>query len=174
MSNRVLVTYASRAGSTASVAEAIGQTLATTGAQVEVRSMTEVVDLAPYDAVVAGSAIRGGKWLPEALEFLRRHQAALAGKPLATFLVCITMGSPNAKYREGVAAWMDPVRALVRPVREGLFAGELDFGKLPLNKDTLMLRAAVAMGALPGGDHRDWDAIRAWAQSLPPLLVSAS
>ena len=34
MSNKILVTYASRTGSTAGVAEAIGKTLAESGAQV--------------------------------------------------------------------------------------------------------------------------------------------
>jgi menaquinone-dependent protoporphyrinogen oxidase len=71
MSNQILVAYASRAGSTAGVAEAIGQTLAESGAQVEVRPMQDVEDLAPYRAVVAGSAIQGGKWLPEAMQFMQ-------------------------------------------------------------------------------------------------------
>ncbi len=171
MSNSVLVAYASRNGSTRSVAEAIGQTLTAGGVAVEVRAMTDVADLTPYRAVVAGSAIRGGKWLPEALQFLHTHQAALSRKPFAAFLVCITMGSPNAKYREGVAAWMAPVRAMVKPISEGLFAGVLDPGKLPLSPRALMFRAAVACGALPQGDHRDWAAIRAWATSIRPLLL---
>ncbi len=59
--DRILVTYASRAGSTGGVAEAIGKALAEGGAQVDVRRMQAVSDLAPYRAVVAGSAIRGSK-----------------------------------------------------------------------------------------------------------------
>ena len=70
MSRRTLVAYASRAGSTAEVAEAIGRTLAEDGAQVDVRLVKEVADLSPYRAVVAGSAIQGGKWLPEAMQFV--------------------------------------------------------------------------------------------------------
>jgi menaquinone-dependent protoporphyrinogen oxidase len=59
MSNKILVAYASIAGSTAGVAEAIGKTLVESGAQVEVRPMKDVNDLAPYQTMVAGSAIRG-------------------------------------------------------------------------------------------------------------------
>ena len=173
MNDKILVTYASRAGSTAGVAEAIGKTLAESGAQVDVLPMQEVKDLAPYRAVVAGSAIRGGKWLPEAMQFLKMHQAALARKPFAAFMVCITLAMPGSeKYRAGVADWMQPVRALVKPVSggttvpEGLFAGMLDFSKLPMNFDTLKLRATVAAGVFPQGDHRDWNAIHAWASDL--------
>ena len=64
----ILVTYASRTGTTAGVAEAIGQTLAESGMQVEVLPMREVRDLSPYRAVVAGSAIQGSYWLPEAMQ----------------------------------------------------------------------------------------------------------
>lgn len=172
MSNRILVTYASRAGSTAGVAEAIGKTLAESGAQVDVRPMQDVQDLAPYRAVVAGSAIRGGKWLPEALQFIQTHQAALAQKPFAAFLVCITLSMSAAdKYRQGVADWLKPVRALVKPASEGLFAGALDFGKLPLTPNTLLMRVTVASGVWREGDHRDWNAISAWADSIRPLLL---
>jgi menaquinone-dependent protoporphyrinogen oxidase len=61
---------------------------------------------------------------------------------------------------------MQPVRALVKPMSEGLFAGMLDFSKLPMNFDTLKLRATVAAGVFPQGDHRDWNAIQAWAREL--------
>jgi len=63
MPNKILVAYASRAGSTAGVAEAIGKTLIESGAQVDVIPMKDVKDLTPYRAVIAGSAIRKSKWL---------------------------------------------------------------------------------------------------------------
>ncbi len=110
--------------------------------------------------------------LPEALQFIQTHQAALARKPFAAFLVCITLSMSAAdKYRQGVADWLKPVRALVKPASEGLFAGALDFGKLPLTPNTLLMRATVASGVWREGDHRDWNAIRAWADSIRPLLL---
>jgi menaquinone-dependent protoporphyrinogen oxidase len=167
MNNRILVTYASRAGSTAGVAEAIGKTLIERGAQVDMLPMQDVKDLTPYSAVVAGSAIRAAKWLPEAMQFIQANRAELAQKSFAMFTVCITLAMSNTdQYRAAVAGWIAPVRAQVRPVSEGLFAGMLDFSKLPLNWETLKLRATVALGIFPRGDHRDWDAIRAWAQTI--------
>jgi menaquinone-dependent protoporphyrinogen oxidase len=172
MNNRILVAYASRTGSTAGVAEAIGKSLVKSGAQVEVLPMKDVSDLAAYRAVVAGSAIRGNKWLPEAMQFVQAHQATLAQKPFAAFLVCMTLAMPNAdKYREHVAGFLQPVRALVRPVSEGLFAGVLDIGKISSLSDRLKFRLSVIFGVWSEGDHRDWNAIRAWAESIRPLLL---
>jgi menaquinone-dependent protoporphyrinogen oxidase len=172
MNGKILVAYASQAGSTAEVAAFIGKVLAEDGRTVEVRRMREVDDVGPYRAVVAGSAIHGQKWLPEGFEFLRRHRQALAGRPFAAFMVCISLGMAQAeKYRAGLAEWMAPVRDLVRPVSEGHFAGALDFSKLPLNFDTLGLRAAVGLGVLPNGDRRDWTAIRAWAENTRARLA---
>jgi menaquinone-dependent protoporphyrinogen oxidase len=172
MSNKILVAYASRTGATAGVAEAIGQTLAESGAPVEVRPMQDVKDLTPYRAVVAGSAIQGGQWLPEAMQFMQTHQAALAHKPFAAFLVCMTLAMPGAaKYREHVAGFLQPVRALVRPVSEGLFAGALDISKVPSFGDRLKFRLSVIFGVWTEGDHRDWPAIRAWATELKSILV---
>jgi menaquinone-dependent protoporphyrinogen oxidase len=54
----MLVTYATRIGSTAGVAEAIGRELTARGALVDVLPMEAVEEIAPYQAVVAGSAIR--------------------------------------------------------------------------------------------------------------------
>jgi menaquinone-dependent protoporphyrinogen oxidase len=153
------------------VAEAIGQSLAECGVPVEVRRMQDVKDLTSYRAVVAGSAIQGGQWLPEAKQFVQTHQAALAQKPFAAFLVCMTLAMPHAeKYRQGVAEWLEPVRALVRPVSEGLFAGALDINKVPSFGDRLKFRLSVIFGVWKEGDHRDWQAIRAWAADLKPLL----
>jgi menaquinone-dependent protoporphyrinogen oxidase len=174
LSDKILVTYASRTGSTASVAEAIGKTLVENGAQVDVRPMQDVQDLAPYRAVVAGSAIRGGKWLPEAMQFMQSHQATLAQKPFAAFLVCMTLAISNEKYREHVADFLQPVRAMVKPVSEGLFAGILDISQVPSFRDRLMFRLSVIFGVWSEGDHRDWDAIHAWADSIYPLLFQSA
>ena len=135
--------------------------------------MKDVTDLAPYQAVVAGSAIQKGQWLPEAMQFMQTYQAVLAQKPFAAFLVCMTLAMPNAgKYRQFVADFMKPVRALVKPVSEGLFAGVLDIRKVPSFRDRLKFRLSVAFGVWKAGDHRDWAAIRAWAADLKPILAA--
>ncbi len=172
MANKILVTYASLAGSTAGVADAIGKSLAESGAQVDVIPMKNVTDLSPYQAVVAGSAIHGQKWLPEAMQFISLHQSELSQKRFASFMVCITLSMPNAdQYREGLKAWMAPVRDLVHPISEGYFAGALDFSKVPFSLNKLSMQFVVLIGMWKIGDHRDWNAIREWAEKLRPLLL---
>jgi menaquinone-dependent protoporphyrinogen oxidase len=169
--DKILVTYASRLGSTADVAEAIGKTLRDSGADVDVRRMEDVTDLTPYRAVVAGSAIRGKQWLPEAMQFMQKHQAALRQKSFAAFLVCMTLAMNNGeKYRPHVATFLDPVSAMVKPMSAGLFAGVLDIGKISSFSDRLKFRISVLFGVWKEGDHRDWNAIREWATSIAPLL----
>jgi menaquinone-dependent protoporphyrinogen oxidase len=172
LANKILVTYASRTDSTKGVAEAIGKALSESGALVDVRSMKDVHDLAPYQAVVAGSAIQAKSWLPEALQFMQANRANLANKPIAVFLVCMTLAMPGGeKYRQAVAEWMEPVRSIVQPVSEGLFAGALDISKIPSLGDRIKFRLSVALGVWSEGDHRNWNAILEWANSIRPLLV---
>jgi len=106
------------------------------------------------------------------MEFLRDHRAELERKPFASFMVCITLSMANAdQYREGLKSWMSSVRDLVRPVSEGYFAGALDFSKIPFSLNVLGMRLVVLTGTWKVGDHRDWKAIRTWAESLRPLLL---
>lgn len=171
MANKILVTYASRLGSTTGVAEAISHTLIESGAEVDIRPMEEVTDLTPYRAVVAGSAIRGKQWLPEAMRFMQVHQATLRQKPFAVFLVCMTLAMKNGQaYRPAVVEWLAPVEALVKPVSTGAFAGALDISQITSVSDRLKFRLSVMFGVWKEGDHRDWPAIQTWAASLRPLL----
>jgi menaquinone-dependent protoporphyrinogen oxidase len=171
MNKKVLVTYASQGGSTAGVAEAISQALSENGALAEVLPVQQVDDPGRYQAVVIGSAIHGGKWMPEALAFLDSHRESLRRMPAAVFQVCMMLACPNENYRRMPPEWLAPLRAQVRPVAEGSFAGALwpdRYSKLSMK---LGLRVFLASVRLKAGDYRDWNAIRAWAHGLPALLL---
>ena len=166
MKDKILVAYASRAGSTGEVAEAIGQVLCEAGAAVDVRPAKEVTDLSPYRAVIVGSAIRVGKWLPEAVEFVENHRETLSQISVAYFAVCLTLKEDTEENRREVSAYLDPVCEIVQPVDVGLFAGAMDYSKLPF-----ILRLVMKAMKSPKGDFRDWEAIRAWANRVHDRLI---
>ncbi len=172
MNETVLVTYATCTGSTTGVAEAIGKTLAGCGLEVEVLPMSRVEDLESYGAVVAGSAIQDNEWLPEAIDFVSTNRDELSRKPVAIFLVCMTLAMKNSeKHHPEVAEFLAPVRALVQPVSEGWFAGALSIPRIPYWQARLMFRISVLFGVWKEHDHRDWEAIQAWSESLPEKLT---
>src|SRR5512147_3066162 len=91
MSKKILVTYATKCGSTGEVASAIGKAIAQNGARVDVLPLKKVANLSDYQAVFVGSAIRVAKWLPEAVDFVSENRAILQRVPTAYFTVCMTM-----------------------------------------------------------------------------------
>jgi menaquinone-dependent protoporphyrinogen oxidase len=132
MKDKILVAYSTTTGSTKGVSECIGKTLSDLGESVDILPMYEIEDLSNYRAVIAGSAIQAGKWLPEAFDFVKTHRNDLNKKPFAAFLVCMTLPLPKEEsYRGTVSSWMDPVRSLVFPINVGLFKGTLDVKKTP-------------------------------------------
>jgi len=172
MSKRILVTYASQGGSTAGVAEAIAKSLADAGCSVDLRPVKEVTDLAPYQAVVIGSAVHSGKWMPDAAEFVERNKTALRRMRTAIFQVCLMLATSNAQYKSMVPSWLDPLKDALKPVAAGSFAGALQLDHYPKLTDRLGLRIFLATVKLKDGDYRDWDAIRSWAEDLRPALLS--
>jgi len=167
MRNKILIAYASRAGATGEIAGVIGEVLCDRGAAADVRLAKDVTDVSPYRAVVVGSAVYMGRWMSEAVKFVETHRDALSRVPVAYFVVCLTMRDDTEENRRQVAAYLDPVREVVQPVAEGLFAGALDSSKLPF-----LFRLIVKAMRQSDGDFRDWEAIRSWAGGLVPLLES--
>ncbi len=166
MTPNILVLYATRTGGTAPVAEAIASTLQSDELNVDVGPVKEVTDIGKYDAVILGSSIRGGNWLPELVDFMKDNLNHLQNMPVAFFTVCLTLCEDTQENRETVRHYLDPVRQLVNPVTEGYFAGKMDYARL-----SLPVRWIVKKMKAPEGDYRDWNKIRQWASDLKPFLV---
>lgn len=167
MTNKILVAYASKRGSTGEVAEAIAANLNVDGASVDVSLIDHVEDVSAYNMVVVGSAIRMGQWLPDAVQFVEANRAALDRVPSAFFTVCMTLADneTEAGY-DRVMGFIDPVLQVHQPDSIGLFAGKMDYKQLSFFERTIVKALKV-----PEGDFRNWDAINSWAESLQPVLA---
>lgn len=161
MNKRILITYATRAGSTVEVAAAIGETLAARGFEAEVKPIKEKPSLEGYQAVLVGSAIRMGNWLPEAVEFVKDNQTALNQMPVALFTVHMLNREDDEESRANRMAYLKDVRPLLKPVEEIFFAGRFDMSRLSF-LDRMISKAVKAVDE----DCRDWDRIRGWAQTV--------
>lgn len=193
---KILVAYATNAGSTAEVAEAIRDELASQGTVVHLHPMSEVASVDEYSAVVVGAPMIAG-WHRDALRFIRRHQGALSKMPVAYFITCVNLTQTGDNQADGVPVFVDPelpkaprnpgrlsyrenyatvrnyvrpllkVAPFVKPVSVGIFAGKLELFRL---KFFQMVFAMLVAGG-KSGDFRHWDEIRLWAVGLRPLLV---
>lgn len=168
MAERILVTYATRAGSTREVAEFIGKTMQQAGIEVDVKPVKEVHDLSLYQGIILGSPIRIGRLMPEALEFARKHQREFMQMPVAYFVVCMTMAEDTPENRATVEAYLAPLCQIHEPISKGLFAGAVHRERLePFWRFLLKF---VNDGPLTISEARDWDAIRAWTEQIAPAL----
>jgi len=167
VASRILVAYATRAGSTAEVADAIGKKLARKGVVVDVKPLKKVQSLNAYQAVVLGSAIRRGAVLPEMTDFVKTHKSELERLPVAYFIVCMILRDNTEENRKTAASYLDPLRAEVAGVDAGMFAGKLDYSKLN-SVDAFVVKHIIGT---PEGDLRDWQKINDWAENLSAKLI---
>jgi len=161
MTQKTLVAYATRAGSTAEIAAAIGQTLAERGFSVEVKPVKKVSSLQDYQSVILGSAIRMGSWLPEMMDFIKKNQPALNSLPAALFTVHMLNAGDDEASRAAREAYTAPVRALLPHAPEAFFTGLMDFSRL-----SFLDRFIASMVKAVESDQRDWEKIRAWANAI--------
>jgi menaquinone-dependent protoporphyrinogen oxidase len=162
---KVLVTFATRAGSTIEVADSIAHSIAKQGYCVTLMHIDEVGSLTDYSAVVIGSAIRMGSVTPEVKRFVEERRDELERVPTAYFITCLTLKDDTPENREAVKKYLEPLRKMVTPFAEGYFAGKMDYSKLkPL--DRFMAKRMVKA---PEGDFRDWGKIYYWSKNLMQL-----
>lgn len=167
---RILVGYASAHGSTAEIARRIAGALQHSNWAVDVVAVQEIADPGTYDAVVLGSAIHGQAWLPEATEFVHRHQDALRARPVWLFSVGMSAGLPRWLRKPGRAAQdrriAQALRDLVRPRGHHLFSGTAWPEQFPRSSGMLVRALGIHFG-----DYREWGEIEAWARDIAAQLA---
>lgn len=192
---KILIAYATLSGSTAEIAQIIGEEIARGGVQVEVLPFSQVTNLENYTAVIVGAPMIMG-WHRSALGFLKKHRRALQQVPLAVFVTAMSLTKTGETSVDGIPVFVDEnlpkapaaqssltfreryatlpnylrpiVRAArpARPVSIAVFGGRLEYGRLPW---WAVLFAMIVIQA-PAGERRNWPAIRAWACDLVPTF----
>ncbi len=192
----VLIAYTTNCGSTAEVAQAIGNTLTGAGVGVKVQRFEEVTQVEGYAAAIIGAPMILG-WHRAAIRFVKRQQPALSQIPVALFFTALSLTQTAAALPDPVvvdpelakpparaerlsfkeryttpANYMRPVfRAApaLKPVSIAFFGGKLELYKL---KPWQLLFVSLIIQATPG-DRRNWPAIERWTASLPTQLFKA-
>lgn len=170
MDGKILVTYATKYGSTAEIAEKIGEVLRQAGFQTDIFPTNRVHDLTPYKAVILGSAVYIGKWRKEAVRFLQAHEKTLTELPVWLFSSGPTGEGDPVELLKGwrIPADQQPVIDRIHPRGIAVFHGNVNVSKLnPIER--FMLNNVKA----PVGDFREWDAITSWATSIAHALEQA-
>jgi menaquinone-dependent protoporphyrinogen oxidase len=173
----VLVAYASCYGATQGIAERIAQTLTFHGEPAEARSVDTVADVGRYDAFVIGSAVYMFHWRKEAVRFVKRNRATLAGKPVWLFssgpLGTETTDANGRDVRSTAGPKeLDEFMEATKAREHHVFFGAFKFGQLR-GIHRAMVKALPALRKLfVEGDFRDWADIDAWALSISQALSS--
>jgi menaquinone-dependent protoporphyrinogen IX oxidase len=108
---KILVTYATNAGTTAEVAQAIGEELSKSAQlQVDVKPIDEVESFETYSAAVIGAPMIFG-WHRGARKFLRKHQDSMSKIPAAYFITAMNLTKTDETSLDGIPLSVDPVVA---------------------------------------------------------------
>ncbi len=196
---KILVTYATLSGTTAEVAEAVGEEFKKAGMPVDVLPLKQVGSLEGYGGVVVGGPMIAG-WHREALGFVRRNRKAWGTLPLAVFVtamsltrtqtttidgvpLCIDEGLPKPPARPDrlslreryalVENYARPILNAARPARPlgiTFLGGRLEYGRLPW----WAVVFAMLIIQAPAGNKHNWPFIRSWAAGLPTAFKAAS
>lgn len=160
---RILITAASKHGSTQEIAEAIARRLESHGHEVTTNAPADVTSLAEYDAVVLGSAVYITQWMSAAHDFVKRFDSELRSCPFWAFSVGMS-GVPKHQPQ-------DPMR--IGPVMEHFDAVEHRTfpGRYKPELLTLRERSIARLAGAVEGDFRDWAAVDAWADSIHDYLA---
>ena len=161
---RVLVVVASKHGSTVGIGEAIADVLRSRGIEAGVFRAAAAPPPARFGAVVLGSAVYTGHWMPEATDWAELHADALRARPVWMFSSG-PVGDPPLPAGDA-AVDLGDLPGRLRALDHRVFPGRLERHRLGFVERALMTAVHAAEG-----DFRDWPAVDAWAQGIADELA---
>jgi menaquinone-dependent protoporphyrinogen oxidase len=167
MDKKVLVTYATKHGATAEIAEKIGEVLKEAGLDVAVMPVKQAGDPSSYGAVVLGSAAYIGQWRKDSVKYLQENSSSLAQLPVWLFYSGPSGEGDPVKLLDGriFPGKLKPTIDTIKPRDTAVFHGDVRPEKFGA-----MERFVIKNVKSPIGDFRDWDMITAWAKTIADEL----
>ena len=110
---KILVTYATKNGSTTDVAQAIASRLREHGCSVEIQPVNDVRDLKEYGFLVAGAPIYSGRWLNGAHRILK--QVSKLSTEQTPNIALFALGP---RKNEGPEDWVVPNAQFERAIKK--------------------------------------------------------
>jgi len=185
----ILLLYASMHGSTKGIAERVASRLGERGFEVDLGAVPEERDgnagdagmaakIESADAVVVGSAMQNRLWLPEAAVLVDRHARLLAARPVWLFTVS-SIGEEGSCFSPRVTAvWRRMLRETeqIADFRENIVFRDHHHFTGAISEETVRKEwsrfGRLFFWIMRGryGDHREWDAIDAWAGTIADEL----
>ncbi|MBN1416883.1 MAG: flavodoxin domain-containing protein [Bacteroidales bacterium] len=163
MNTQILITYATKHGSTAEICEKIGEVLRQSGYSVNVLPADQVTNLQSYKATILGSGVYAGQWLKKAVRFLKENEKILVGQPVWIFSSGPTGKGDPVELLHGwrIPKSLQPIADRIHPRDITVFHGNNNEEKL-----NFFEKRILKMVKAPAGDFRDWDAIASWASAI--------
>ena len=160
---RVLVTAASKHGATWDIAQLLADELTDLGLDAVAARPEDVLSVDPYDAVVVGSAVYVGRWMPAARTFVQQNSAALGRRPVWLFSSGPAGDPPKP---EGDPVDVAELMSLSGAREHHVFGGRIDRHLLGIGE-----RLAVTAVRASGGDFRSPADVSAWAAHIARSLA---
>ncbi|MFX0036645.1 MAG: flavodoxin domain-containing protein [Candidatus Hermodarchaeota archaeon] len=188
ITKKVVILYGTCYGSTEEVAVKIGELLKESGIDANVYNLEDIINdkkfnLDSYDGIILGTAIYNcSNWTKGAKQFLKGFSKRLkqGNQPLAIFTLCGTASDPTKIPELKKSLIEDKLKKhSLKTQCYDVFGGVLD-----LSEESRMSKFDIKIGKLmsntlpnikkgQNNDFRDWNKIRAFAESFLEILLSS-
>ena len=188
---KILIVYASNAGSTMEISHYLGKQLSNEIVNTTICGFQEVQNLQSYDAIILGTPMMR-ELHPGMVKFIQKNQKILINKKVAMFITCLRltdtgeadyMGTPVfmdkqlivspqkanklnfIEQKTNIAAYLSPSFEFMpwfKPIQLAFFGGALNFRKLK----PLQILLVLLLLQFKSIDKRNWESIEDWAGIL--------
>ena len=176
----IFLTYGTTEGQTAKIAEFVADVLRDHGHDVTVLDVKDTADwvLDRYDGVMVGASIHMGKHDKHVVEFVQKHQDALARVPTAFFSVSLAAHGDSAEA-EGYVEQFEQETGW-QPDKVALFGGALLYTEYGFIKRHMMKKIVSDKPGNLGTDltrdyvYTEWDGVQRFTEGFLERLAAPS